>query len=133
MAFKIFVGNLSWSATEEALRAEFEKYGAVVSVRIVTDPYTGRSKGFAFVEMSEEDACNMAIEKLENSQFMNRPLRVSRARTDGGPQGGSRPPRDRSERGGNGGGYPPRGPSSGPRGAHSGHGRGPMRSRYDEE
>lgn len=104
MAFKIFVGNLSWSATEDALKQLFAEFGEVVSVRIVTDPYTGRSKGFGFIEMNDDSSCNQAIEKLDNFEFLGRPIRVSRARqeenTGGG--GGRRPYRsgDRNERGG---------------------------------
>jgi cold-inducible RNA-binding protein len=106
MAFKIFVGNLSWSATEDALKQLFAEFGEVVSVRIVTDPYTGRSKGFGFIEMSDESSCNQAIEKLDNFDFLTRPIRVSRARQEenggGGGRGGPRPYRgDRNDRGGN--------------------------------
>jgi RNA recognition motif-containing protein len=108
MAFKIFVGNLSWSATEDALKQLFAEFGEVVSVRIVTDPYTGRSKGFGFIEMSDESSCNQAIEKLDNFEFLTRPIRVSRARQEegGGGRGGARPPYrgDRNDRGGGGGG-----------------------------
>lgn len=109
MTFKIFVGNLSWNATEEALRQLFAEFGEVVSVRIVTDPYTGRSKGFGFVEMGDETSCTQAIEKLDNYAFLGRPLRVSRARQENSERSGSRPPRSqgpggRPMRGGNGGG-----------------------------
>ncbi len=114
MTAKIFIGNLSWNATEEALKELFEQFGEVVSVRIVTDPYTGRSKGFGFVEMLDENSCNQAIEKLDNYNFVNRPLRVSRARTDGSAR-------------------PNRGPRQGSmRGAHSGA-RPHADSQYDEE
>jgi RNA recognition motif-containing protein len=105
---KLFVGNLSWNATEETLKPLFEAFGHVVSVRIVTDPYTGRSKGFGFVEMEDEAACDEAVRQLNDSPFLNRPLRVSRARQEqpgarqgrsgggyGGQRGGEerRPPR----------------------------------------
>ena len=92
---KIFVGNLSWSATEDSMKELFAQYGEIISVRIVTDPYTGRSKGFGFVEMADEAACNQAIEKLDNYNFVNRPIRVSRARQENrdGPRTNSRPPR----------------------------------------
>ena len=111
MAFKIFVGNLSWNATEDALKQLFAEFGEVVSVRIVTDPYTGRSKGFGFIEMNDDSSGNQAIEKLDNFEFLGRPIRVSRARqeenTGGG--GGRRPYRgDRNERGGGGGNRGPR-------------------------
>jgi RNA recognition motif-containing protein len=125
MTFKIFVGNLSWNATEEALRQLFAEFGEVASVRIVTDPYTGRSKGFGFVEMGDENSCSQSIEKLDNYAFLGRPLRVSRARQE-------------SERtGGGGGGRPPRGPSSGGRPRSSGNGgnhsgAGARRSSYSD-
>jgi RNA recognition motif-containing protein len=89
---KLFVGNLSWNATEETLKPLFEAFGEVVSVRIVTDPYTGRSKGFGFVEMKDEAAGDEAVRQLNDSPFLNRPLRVSRARQEqpGGPRQGGR-------------------------------------------
>jgi RNA recognition motif-containing protein len=96
---KIFVGNLAWGATEEGLRAVFEEFGEVVSVRIVNDPYTGRSKGFGFVEMKDEGETNQAIEKLDNANFLGRPLRVGRARQENRTPG-SRPPRGGQRSGG---------------------------------
>ncbi len=95
MTAKIFVGNLSWNATEEAMKELFAQVGEVVSVRIVSDPYTGRSKGFGFVELADEAACTQAIEKLDNYNFVNRPIRVSRARQEGS-RDGQRPRRDES-------------------------------------
>ena len=80
---KIFVGNLSWDATEDALKQLFETHGEVTSTRIVQDPYTGRSKGFGFVEMKDEQAGNAAIAALNDTQFIGRPLRVSAARAEG--------------------------------------------------
>src|ERR1700733_1673199 len=97
MTAKIFVGNLSWNATEDELKQIFSEFGEVLSVRIVTDPYTGRSKGFGFIEMSDEAACNQAVEKLDNFAFLGRPIRVSRARQEQGG-GGQRPPRTGGER-----------------------------------
>jgi RNA recognition motif-containing protein len=76
---RIFVGNLPWKATEELLKTLFEAHGEVVSVRIVTDPITGKSRGFAFVEMADADAAKKAIEALDNTPFLERPLRVSLA------------------------------------------------------
>lgn len=123
---KLFVGNLSWNATEEALKEIFEEFGEVVSIRIVTDPYTGRSKGFGFVEYSAEDAGSKAIEKLDNFQFMGRPLRVSRARTEERTGGGAGP------RGPRGSGSGPRS-GGGMRGGNGGGGSRPMRSPRFEE
>ena len=62
----IYVGNLSFRQTEEELRASFEAYGAVTSVKIVKDRETGRSRGFAFVEMPNADEAHQAIEGLNN-------------------------------------------------------------------
>lgn len=76
---KIFVGNLSWDATEDALKQLFETHGEVVSVRIVQDLQTGRSKGFGFIEMKDEAGCQAAIAGLNEQDFLGRPLRVSRA------------------------------------------------------
>ena len=84
---KLFVGNLSWDATEEALKASFEAFGTVVSVKIVTDQQTGRSKGFGFIEMEDDASANAALTGLDNQSFLGRPLRVSVARQE---QPGSR-------------------------------------------
>jgi RNA recognition motif-containing protein len=86
---KIFVGNLSWDATEEGLRQLFEAHGEVISVRIVQDQYTGRSKGFGFVEMKDEAAGNAAIAALNDTPFEGRPLRISAARQEGSREGGN--------------------------------------------
>ena len=75
----IFVGNLPFSAEEDALREMFEQHGAVHSVRIITDRDTGRSRGFGFVEMPG-DAASTAIEALNGTDFQGRPLRVNEAR-----------------------------------------------------
>ncbi len=75
----IFVGNLPFSAEEEALRELFQQHGSVHSVRIITDRDTGRSRGFGFVEMPG-DAANAAIEALNGVDFEGRPLRVNEAR-----------------------------------------------------
>lgn len=92
MSNRIFVGNLPWKATEEQLRALFETYGVVVSVRIITDQFTGKSKGFGFVEMESVDAAKAAIEAIDNKPFMDRNIRVSLAheRTEKKPSSGGR-------------------------------------------
>lgn len=97
MAKKLFVGNLSFQTTEDDLRSEFEQFGAVESVAIITDRDTGRSKGFGFVEMSEEDA-NKAISAMSGKELNGRVLTVNEAkpmvkRDFGG--GGGRGGRDR--------------------------------------
>jgi len=80
---KLFIGNLSWDATEDKLKEFFESacgVGSVRSVRIVQDKFTGRSKGFGFVEMQDQAACQAAIDSLNETDFMGRPIRISEAR-----------------------------------------------------
>src|SRR5215468_8257932 len=79
MAKKLFVGNLSFQTTESDVRAAFEQFGPVDSVAIITDRDTGRSKGFGFVEMSEEDA-NKAIAGLGGTELGGRALTVNEAK-----------------------------------------------------
>ena len=90
----IFVGNLDFSANEESIRALFEAYGPVEKVDVITDRDTGRSRGFAFVEMSDSDAADRAIAGLNGTNFGGRALNVNEAR----------PKADRGGRGGGGGG-----------------------------
>ena len=89
MAKKIYVGNLPFAVTDDQLKSEFEKFGAVASARVVTDRETGRSKGFGFVEMDSEDAASSAIEKMNGFSMGGRNLSVSEAKpqTDR-PRGG---------------------------------------------
>jgi cold-inducible RNA-binding protein len=79
MSKKVYVGNLSFNTNESDVRSAFEPYGTVESVTIITDRDTGRSKGFGFVEMSEEDA-NKAIAGLSGSQLDGRALTVNEAK-----------------------------------------------------
>lgn len=76
---KLFVGNLSWKTTEDNLKALFEKTGPVVSVRIIVDQYTGKSKGFGFVEMESPESAQKAIQEFNEKPFMDRNIRVSLA------------------------------------------------------
>jgi len=76
----IFVGNLDFHATEEALRALFERYGVVNSARIMTDRDTGRSRGFGFVEMANEGEADQAISALNGYSLDGRALNVNEAR-----------------------------------------------------
>lgn len=95
----IYVGNLSFRQTEEELRQAFEGYGAVASVKIVKDRETGRSRGFAFVEMPNADEARQAIEGLNNQSVGGRTITVNEARPKpaGGPRGGG-PGGDRGRR-----------------------------------
>jgi cold-inducible RNA-binding protein len=76
----IFVGNLSFNATEDAVRSMFEAYGTVERVNIVTDRDTGRAKGFGFVEMSVDTDGDRAIEALSGRELDGRSLTVNEAR-----------------------------------------------------
>lgn len=92
---KIFVGNLSWKATEESLKQLFEAFGEVVSVKIIKDQYTDKSKGFGFIEMRTADDAERAIRELNDKPYLERNLRVSLAqerqeRSGGGGGGGGR-------------------------------------------
>lgn len=86
---KIFVGNLSFSATENEVRDMFEQFGTVDSVAILTDRETGRSRGFGFVEMSDNGEADRAIQNLNGKNLGGRPLNVNEARpkTEGGGGG----------------------------------------------
>ncbi|MFC1481710.1 RNA recognition motif domain-containing protein [Candidatus Neomarinimicrobiota bacterium] len=76
----IYVGNLAYTTTEEDLRTSFSAFGAVDSVNVITDRDTGRSKGFAFIEMSDDSAGNAAIKGLDGQELGDRALKVSEAR-----------------------------------------------------
>jgi len=86
----IFVGNLSYNVSENAIRSLFEEYGAVERVSVVTDRDTGQQKGFAFVEMSVDAEGNRAIESLSGREMNGRALTVNEARpkADRGSGGG---------------------------------------------
>jgi cold-inducible RNA-binding protein len=77
---KLYVGNLDYSTTELALNELFSQVGEVVSVNLITDRMTGRSKGFAFVEMAETSAANDAIEQLNGKTVGERSIKVDEAR-----------------------------------------------------
>lgn len=80
MARKVYVGNMSYDTTEERLRALFSTYGEVTSVNVVTDRYTGRPRGFAFVEMATDDQAKAAIDALNSQVVDGRSLNVAEAR-----------------------------------------------------
>ncbi len=80
MSQTLYVGNVSYQSTDESLAAAFAAAGTVVSAKIVMDKFTGRSRGFAFVDMSTEEEATKAIELLDGKDLDGRPLRVSMAR-----------------------------------------------------
>ena len=76
----IYLGNIAWSMTEDSVEALFAEFGTVASVKIITDKYSGRSKGFGFVEMDDDAAAQAAIDALNDSEHDGRNLRVNQAR-----------------------------------------------------
>ncbi|WP_297093652.1 RNA-binding protein [uncultured Draconibacterium sp.] len=102
----IYIGNLPFNLGEEDLREIFEEYGEVASAKIIMDKFTGRSKGFGFVEMEDDAEANKAIEELNNAEVAGRNIKVNESK-----------PRENNNRGG--GGYN--------RGGGGGYGR---RDRY---
>jgi cold-inducible RNA-binding protein len=116
----IFVGNLSFNSTEESVRSLFERYGAVNSARIMTDRDTGRSRGFAFVEMENEAEADQAISALNGFSMEGRALNVNEARPKpdrafGAGGGGGRFEGGGGGRPGGGGGRKPSGGGGGGR------------------
>jgi len=116
----IFVGNLSFQTTQDDLQAAFANYGAVERVSIVTDKFSGQSRGFGFVEMTNAGEAEAAIAALNGAEMNGRALNVNEARPR--PAGGGGGFGDRGGRGGGGGGG--RGGNSG------GSGRGGGGSRW---
>ncbi|MEW5816942.1 MAG: RNA-binding protein [Spirochaetota bacterium] len=79
MANKIYVGNMSYSTTEDSLSEIFSQYGEIVSVNIVKDRYTDQSKGFGFIEMNNAASASAAISALDGYELNGRKLRVNEA------------------------------------------------------
>jgi RNA recognition motif-containing protein len=92
---KIFVGSLPFSIEEDELREYFEEYGEVGSVSIITDKFTGKSRGFGFVEMADDEEAKKAIDELNGAEVGGRTIVVNKAEDK----------RDDSRRGGGGGGF----------------------------
>jgi RNA recognition motif-containing protein len=76
----IYVGNLDYRVNEKDLNEVFSEYGTVISAKIIMDKYNGRSKGFGFVEMENEDEANKAIQKLDGTTIENRQITVNEAK-----------------------------------------------------
>ncbi len=101
MGTRLYVGNLSYDATDAELRTLFAQAGTVVNCDVIMDKYTNKARGFAFVEMSNQDEANRAISEFNGKQMMGRALTVNEAkpredRPRGGGGYGGRP--DRSEK-----------------------------------
>jgi RNA recognition motif-containing protein len=114
----LFVGNIPHSTTEAELRSLFEPHGAVERVSVVTDRETGRSRGFAFVEMTDAGAADKAVAALDGSDLGGRPMKVNEARPKEKSSGGG----SRGGRFGGGGG--------GGRDDYRGHARQPREPRW---
>jgi len=117
MAAKLYVGGLSYSTTSETLREYFAQCGTVESASVVTDKFSGQSRGFGFVEMATAEEAQRAISELNGKELDGRKLTVNvsnprPAGGGGGPRGGG--PRGGGRPGGGGG----RGPGGGDRGAY---------------
>lgn len=124
---KIYVGNLSYEVNEEDLKNAFEQFGQVESVSVIKDKYSGRSKGFGFVELPSQAEAQSAIEGLNGKELKGRALNVNEARPrtegqGGGGQGGGR----RGSYGGGRGGFGGAGGAGGARGG----GRGGSRNSF---
>ena len=93
-ANKLYVGNLDYNTTEDDIRGHFDQKGIQTkSITLITDKYTGRAKGFGFVEVESEEVLQKAIEALDGQELNGRKLTVNKAK----------PPRERSDRSGGGG------------------------------
>src|SRR5688572_10265204 len=115
---RLFVGNLSYQTMENDLQEYFSQAGVVSSVNLMLDKFTGKSRGFAFVEFANQDEANKAVEMFHNKDFQGRALTVNIAR----------PREERASRGGGGGGGGWRGDRGG--GGGGGGDRGERRERY---
>lgn len=80
MAVKLFVGGLSWDTTDDSLRAFFATVGTVASAKVITDKFSGKSRGFGFVEMSSDDEAKKAIAELNGKELDGRAIVVNEAR-----------------------------------------------------
>lgn len=88
MTTNLYIGNLSFQTSEDALRDLFVEHGEVESVRLITDRYTGRSRGFAFVEMATEEGAQAAVDALNGKTVDERELRVEIAKPKRDRRGG---------------------------------------------
>ena len=114
MAKKLYVGNLSFSVTDDELHQAFASFGNISSARVVMDRMSGRSKGFGFVELEDDQSADEAISKMDGQTIGGRPVRVSEAK----------PQEDRPRREGGGGGFGGGGGREGGGGGYGGGGGG---------
>ena len=102
----IYVGNMSFDVSESELREAFEQFGEITEVRLIMDKFSGKSKGFCFIEMPNKEEAQKAIEEMNEKEFKGRALNVSEAKpkVDRGGRGGRGGGRSGGGRGGFGGG-----------------------------
>lgn len=129
----LYVGNLSWTMTEDDLRNLFEQYGTVSSIKIVKDRETGRSKGFGFVEMENDTEAQNALSSLYDKEILGRKIVINEAQERPAKPGGGGGFKKRSF-GGGGGGYNKGGGGGGYRDRDRGGDRGGYNKRdYNNE
>lgn len=130
----LYVGNLSWTMTEDDLRNLFEQYGTVSSIKIVKDRETGRSKGFGFVEMENDTEAQNALSSLYDKEILGRKIVINEAQERPAKPGGGGGFKKRSFGGGGGGGYNKGGGGGGYRDRDRGGDRGGYNKRdYNNE
>ena len=133
----IYVGNLSWTMTDEDLNTMFTEFGSVTSAKILKDKMNGRSKGFGFVEMADDEQAKAAIAALNETEVQGRKIIVneSQPRPEGGGGGGYK--KSGGYGGGGGGGYKKSGGGGygggGNRGGGGGYGGGGGRGGYNKD
>lgn len=91
---KLFIGNLSWSTTDQSLENAFSAYGEVIDSKVVVDRYTGKSRGFGFITFAESDSALAALQNMNGAEVDGRPVRIDRANKRVAPGPNSRPRRD---------------------------------------
>ena len=118
----IYVGNLVFDVSEDDLKEAFEPFGTITEVRLIMDKFSGKSKGFGFIEMPSKEEAEKAIEEMNGKEFKGRAMNVNEAKpkTDRGGRGGGGGRGGRGGFGGGGGGR--RGGSGGDRGGRGGGG-----------
>lgn len=129
----IYVGNLSWTMTDEDLNSMFTAYGEVTSAKILKDKMNGRSKGFGFVEMPNADEAQAAISNLNDSEVQGRKIIVNESQPRPEGSGGGGGYKKRSFGGGGGGGYKKSGGYGGGGGRGGGYGGGGGRGGYNKD
>lgn len=103
MANKLYVGNLAYGVTQEDLAEFFAQAGTVEKAVVVTDKFSGQSRGFGFVEMADAEGAQKAVSTLNEAELKGRRLKVDQARETSGPRGGQGGDRGRGPGGGGGG------------------------------